>query len=246
MNDLTEKLLQSKKYGGVCPDTVRRVISDCTAKYKKEKDIEKAVREHLHGVTSAFMTESECRRARAAAEAADFETLLACHASTRERMPVASADALYDRIFSVTGVPESLLDLACGLNPAYLKWRYPQIHVVGTDISGDCVRILQTLGIDARLADLLCGIPSERFDLALLFKILPLLERQKKGAADEILRSVNAAYIVVSFPTKTLSGRDVGMAAHYGAWMAEHLPESRSVTDSFELENELYFVLEEK
>ena len=73
MNDLTEKLLQSKKYGGVCPDTVRRVVRECAAKYKKEKDVEKAAREHLHGVTSAFMTESECRKACIAAENADFE-----------------------------------------------------------------------------------------------------------------------------------------------------------------------------
>lgn len=246
MNDLFEKLSQSKKYRGVCPDTLRRVIADCMPKYKKEKDAEAAVREHLHGITAAFMTEAEVKKARNAAEAGDFAALLSCHASTRERLPVDAADALYAHIFAITGVPETLLDLACGLNPAYLKWKYPQIQVVGTDISGQCVSLLQTLGVDARCADLLCGVPEERYDAALLFKILPLLDRQRAGAAMEILEAVNAKYVVVSFPTRSLSGRNVGMEANYGAWMAAHLPEKFAVRDSFATDNELYFILEEK
>lgn len=246
MNDLFEKLSQSKKYRGVCPDTLRRVIAECLPKYKKEKDAEAAVREHLHGITAAFMTESEAGRAQAAAESRDYEALLACHASTRERLPIEETDAVYARAFALTGVPETLLDLACGLNPAYLKWKYPNIRVTGTDISGSCVELLRALDIDARHADLLCGVPEGRFDVALLFKILPLLDRQKSGAAIGILDAVNAKFIVVSFPTRSLSGRNVGMEANYGAWMAAHLPEKRAIADSFATGNELYFILEEK
>ena len=246
MNDLIEKLLSSKKYRDVCPDTVRRIVAECAPKYKREKDVEAAARERLHGVTAAFMTEAEYRRALRLAEDKDFEALLACHASTRERMPIAAMDALYARIFEITGVPETLADLACGLNPAYLHWKYPQTRVTAADVSGQCVRILQGLGVDARLSDLLCAAPDGRFDAALLFKVLPLLERQKAGAADDVLRGVNAESVVVSFPTRSLSGRNVGMEENYSRWMDAHIPENRTVTGRFTTENELFYILKEK
>ena len=43
-NDYLEKLLQSKKYRDVCPDTINRIWSVCAAKYKKPKDADRARR----------------------------------------------------------------------------------------------------------------------------------------------------------------------------------------------------------
>lgn len=63
MSELKEKLLASKKYRDVCPDTIERIWRECSAKFKKEKDADKAAREALHGVTGAFMTEREYKRA---------------------------------------------------------------------------------------------------------------------------------------------------------------------------------------
>ena len=72
-----------------------------------------------------------------------------------------------------------------------------------------------------------------------------LLTAQKGGAALEVLNAVDAKWIAVSFPTRTLSGRNVGMAAHYAAWMETHLPPGRAVADAFEAQNELFYVLKE-
>ena len=249
MNELLEKLLASKKYKDVCPDTVKRVLEECSLKYKKEKDIEKAAREKLHGITSAFMSEKEYKNALKLAEEGDLENLLGCHASTRERLPLSDMDAAYDRIFEATGKPESVLDLACGMNPIYLKHRLKDARIVGVDISGQSMAVISR-ACDAEIhhGDLLCegSIPAERFDAALLFKILPLLDRQKAGSADRVLSEINAKNIVVSFPTRTLGGRNVGMAENYGRWMEAHLPDSRRVKAKFETANELFYILEEK
>ena len=254
-SDGLEKLLASKKYRDVCPDTVRRVWEDCLRRYKRPKDAEKAAREALHGVTGAFMTPAEVAGCAAAmARWADgertddaLEAMLKRHASTRERLPLSDMDALYARIFEITGRPGSVLDLACGLNPLYLGAR--GIPTAGVDISGAAVGLVNAFGppVGAVCADLLCpgGIPSGRFDLALLFKVLPLLERQRAGAASDVLNAVNARCVAVSFPTRTLGGRNVGMAAHYSEWMAARLPAARSVAGTFETENELFFILEE-
>ena len=249
MNELFEKLSASKKYRDVCPDTVRRILEECAQKYKKDKDIEKAVREKLHGITSAFMTEKEYKNALKLAEEGALEQLLGCHASTRERLPLADMDAAYDRIFKAAGEPASILDLACGMNPIYLRRRLPGSRIVGVDISGQSMAVIEK-ACDAEIhhGDLLCegSIPKERFDLALLFKILPLLDRQQAGSADRVLKEIDAKSIAVSFPTRTLGGRNVGMAENYGKWMEEHLPGNRRVKAKFETANELFYILEEK
>ena len=257
-SDYLEKLLQSKKYRDVCPDTVRRIWEDCCRKTKKPKEADKAAREALHGITGAFLTNAEaagcawCMHAWATGARTDsqLENVLNKHASTRERLPLEDMDALYARIFSVTGRPGRVLDLACGINPLYLGAR--GIRTTGVDISGSAVNLVRAFGetygapVDAVCADLLCGgIPRERFDIALLFKVLPLLERQRAGAAVAVMEDVHAAHLVVSFPKRTLGGRNVGMAAHYGGWMAEHLPRDRYVSDSFETDSELFFILGE-
>lgn len=257
MNDAPlERLLASKNYRDVCPDTVRRVWDECSQKYKKPKDAEKAAREALHGITGAFMSPQEAKQLAYDMQAwhvehtdVGLERMLSRHASTRERLPLADMDALYDRIFAITGRPRSVLDLACGINPLYLGAR--GIRTLGIDISGAAVDAVNRFGevyhmpTKAACVDLLCpgSIPSDRFDMALLFKLLPLLERQRKGGAAHVLNHINAAHIIASFPTRTLGGRNVGMSAHYADWMAANLPNHLITIDSFETANELIYIL---
>lgn len=259
-NDSPEKLLQSKKYRDVCPDTVRRVWKDCRRRYKRPKDADRAAREALHGITGAFLTDAEARECAWAMHAwatgartdAQLTNVLNKHASTRERLPLSDMDALYARIFGVTGRPGAVLDLACGINPVYLAAR--GVRVTGVDISGKAVSLVNAFGetygmpAEAVCADLLCpgGVPQRRYDVALLFKVLPLLERQRAGAALAVMQAVNAAHLAVSFPTRTMGGRDVGMARQYAAWMEAHLPPGRQVAASFQAGSELFYILSER
>ena len=241
---LFDKLASNKKYSDVCPDTIRRVIAECEGRYKKAKDMEKAVREKLHGITGAFndLGPDAAEAVAAISDDAGLEAVLRRHASTRERLPLTSMDALYAKIFGVTGAPQSILDLACGLNPVYLTRRF-SCRAGGVDISKSCVSLID----EGVWGDLLCenAVPKERFHIALLFKILPLLERQKSGSAMAVMNRINAEYLVVSFPTRTLGGRNVGMEDNYSAWMEAHMPENRTVAARFATENELYYVLKE-
>jgi len=255
-SEYLDKLLASKKYRDVCPDTIRRVWAECEGKYKKAKDVDRAVRETLHGITSAFMTPDEARHLAWDMQSwycdptdASLERMLQRHASTRERLPIAETDALYERLFAVTGRPSAVLDLACGINPVYLGAR--DIPAVGVDISGAAVDTVNAFGSNYRLpvsaacADLLCpgAIPKGHFDVALLFKLLPLLERQRTGAALDVMNAIDADFLAVSFPTRTLGGRNVGMAARYSIWMEAHMPRGRRVAGQFETGNELFYVL---
>jgi 16S rRNA (guanine(1405)-N(7))-methyltransferase len=57
------------------------------------------------------------------------------------------------------------------------------------------------------------------------------------------MQAVNARYLAVSFPTRTLGGRSVGMAGNYARWMDEHLPRDMAVADRFETRNELFYII---
>lgn len=255
-SDLLQKLLDSRNYRDICPDTIRRVWSDCEARYKKPKDVEKAAREALHGISGAFMTPREARQLAYDMQAwhinktdHGLDRMLSRHASTRERLPLQALDGLYGQIFAITGRPRSVLDLACGINPLYLGAR--GIPTIGVDISGSAVDAINCFGevygmpVSAAYADLMCpgAIPDERSDAALLFKLLPLLERQRTGAALDVMNAVNAPFLIVSFPTRTLGGRNVGMAIHYSDWMEAHMPRGGAIAQRLETDNELFYII---
>ena len=73
-------------------------------------------------------------------------------------------------------------------------------------------------GADLRTAEL----PEERFDLALVFKLLPLLGLD----GYDLLGRVRAGFVAVSFPTRTLSGRSVGMERNYSSAFEENCPQT--------------------
>lgn len=251
-----EAILSSKNYREICPDTVKRVFEGKLPLYKSLKEADKAARASLHQITGAFMTAEEIRTAeKMAAEfargsEAALEKTLELHSSTRERK--GSWRAMYEKAFAALGkTPESVLDLACGLNPIALGALGVKT-VRGYDIQGGAVNAVnawaEAAGWDVRgfCADLLCDIEWEEAELALMMKLLPLLERQRAGAARELLESCLAKYVLVTFPTRTLGGRNVGMEEQYGNWMEENTPESMETLARFVEGTELCYVLKRR
>lgn len=171
--------------------------------------------------------------------------LSAAHGGT----PLAQMDALYAEIFAVTGRPQRVLDCACGLNPVYLAAR--GVAVLGLDLHGGATSVINRFsdahGLSARaeVRDLLVTPPpAEPFSLALAMKLLPLLESERAGAAMELLEGLRARFIAVTFPTRTLSGRNIGMEAHYASWLEPRVEGKFSVCKKFTQEAELVYILE--
>ena len=244
---ILEKLLSAKKYADVCPDTLKRVADECAQKYKKLKDAEKAAKEELHGITGAFMDAALIKQARQLLEDGDIEGALKLHSSTRERMPL---DEFYTELFKHTGKPESVLDIACGLNPIFLGSL--GIKTTGVDIGGAQIKLINEWAemsgapVECHVGDALCEgfIPEGEWELALIMKLLPVLETQKKGSAKKLLESLNVKNVAVTFPTRTLGGRKVGMEQHYTEWFEGIIPECFTVKDRYICNFELVYILE--
>ena len=247
-----DRLLAAKNYRDICPDTVKKEFESQLEKHNDPAEAERAARERLHAVTGAFMTPGEVKAVRArlkeylSGDKSALTRALLLHASTRERMEWM--DALFGRI--LTGGTESVFDAACGLNPLYLGYLGLK-DVLGWDIHGGAVKLVnewaEACGWDvkAECRDVTLSAPEEIFDLALAMKLLPVLETGRRGAALAFLRSLKARRTLVTFPTRTLGGRNVGMERTYAGWFEAEITGYFEIIDVFTFGSELCYMIRE-
>jgi 16S rRNA (guanine(1405)-N(7))-methyltransferase len=233
---IVDNVLSSPKYRQVCADTVRRIATKEWSRQATLRQAIKSTKSKLHQVYGAYESAINYRRAyhdleRAFANAqpggvpaeARFvcHRLLSFHASTQERLHIM--DRFFSTIWQYTGVPRIVLDLACGLGPLALPWMDLDRGAVYHAYDIDAKRIaflnryfaLTHVQGDARLQDVISHPPVEQADLALLLKTSACLEQQEKGSTLALLDALNATWIVVTFPVKSLGRREKGMARHY-------------------------------
>jgi len=229
---LVAGLRQSRKYGCLCPETLARIADWALPRHRTPEAALKAAKRKLHQVYGAYVGQLDLGRVERAIAAlgpgADQARLreacravLAAHASTAERLPVL--ERFYADLWSVTGVPQSVLDLACGLSPFALPWMGlpDDAAYTGHDIDERLIALVNHLLASAGrpptavCRDLLVSPPAECADAALLLKTAPCLEQQEAGATQRLLQMLRVNWAVVSFPTRSLGGRAKGMVGNY-------------------------------
>ncbi len=223
------------KYEDVCPALVRRIAARELAIRGRPKEVIKATRRKLHQVGAAYWRSSEPSGPHyvewlealgqaitngPAALKDTCRTIMASHVSTSERLPLL--DTFYQRALEPITPVSSVLDLGCGLNPLTAPWmplaKGASYHAY--DIYGGLMAFLgealPLLGMQSQIGceDVLAQPPNVQADLALLLKVLPLVE-QLWGDPRAFLQRVNAPHLLVSFPVATLGGHRRGMRHHY-------------------------------
>jgi 16S rRNA (guanine(1405)-N(7))-methyltransferase len=257
--EVAEELRAARKYRSVCEDTLERVAAWALERYPSGSAVKEAKRK-LHQVYGAYFDRVDWNRIEAAvaglATHADEDELrsvclsiLESHASTRERLPYF--ETVWDAIFAELDNPRVVLDLACGLNPFSLPWRHmPEdgaYHAadIDTRLCGLLLGFFAAQGLphSASCVDLMVHPPSVRADAVLLLKVLPCLEQQEKGASKKLLDTLQARAFVLSFPTKSLGGRDKGMARHYDDFVSALLEGRACRVSRFEIGLEAFYVV---
>ena len=257
---LYAEIAASKKYHYICEETLRRVCGEEAPKYRSAREAVKAAKARLHRISGAFIEERDLRQAQVLFAQSDkpidaetARTLLRLHASSLERLPFLVE--MFGDILRHTAPCERVLDIACGFNPLVLALLPDNgiAHYLATDIHTGCVELVNGFfaahGIsgEAVAGDILHTVPEAPVDVALLFKILPLLEQQRKGSALRVASALRARCLAVSFPTRSLSGRQVGMYTTYQRFMEETFfaePAGYRCVLEKEYANELLFVVE--
>lgn len=251
------------KYEDVCPALVRRIAARELAVRGRPKEVIKATRRKLHQVGAAYWHGSEpsdrhyvewlgaLRQAITSGPAAlrdTCRTIMASHASTAERLPLLGT--FYQRALEPITPVSSVLDLGCGLNPLTAPWmplaEGASYHAydIYSGLMAFLGEALPLLGMQSQVGceDVLAQPPNVQADLALLLKVLPLVE-QLWGEPAAFLQAVNAPYLLVSFPVATLSGRSRGMRQTYAQRFEALLGELGWAWEAHPFEAELAYLV---
>ena len=174
--------------------------------------------------------------------------LLSTHSSTRERWP------FYPQLFQKISErikPKRILDLGCGLHPLAIiffpgkieDYRAYDINERDVALVNTFFRKMKVPG-KATVADInrIQELQLPPADLAFLLKVTDILD-QGKGhkKTEELLKIIPANYVLVSFSTKTMSGRKMtAPRRRWMEWLCERLGYQYEI---WEFENEILYVV---
>ena len=260
LDQLTAAISQSAKYRYVCEDLIRRIGLHELNRRCNLKAAIKETKNTLHQIAGAYLESTppyaKWRETISGTERGSeqwgnmLRGMMLHHSSTRERLPYL--EAFYKTILADVQPVRSVLDLACGLNPLAMRWMplAAGCTYYAYDVYTDMMAFLNEFaagtypGACADACDISVSVPQHSVHVAYVLKFLPLLKGQSAGETLLWLRKIRAEYLVVSFPTRTLGGRNVHMSANYEAWFRDVIHEMNWELQTFSFPTELCFLIE--
>jgi 16S rRNA (guanine(1405)-N(7))-methyltransferase len=226
INRLTDNILKKRKYREL--EIPRETVMDLILREIKEGVDEKAalknVRKKMHNIIAPYLGDPDYSSSIAWLDAAydsgDPEQIkqtclriLNMHASTRERIP--HLQEFYQQLFSVSGKPGCILDLACGLNPISIPWMELPVETEyhAYDIHTPRVKFINHFLLLAgwqplaEVRDILVDPPEIKAEVAFFFKEAHRLEQRRKGANRELWQALKVETLIISLPVNSLSGQ---------------------------------------
>lgn len=262
LEQLVKLVQESGKYSAISTGLIRSIGITELGKRPGLKEAVKATRSKLHQVGSAYQ-ETPIPYEKYSAELAGLDHSLAdpavqtwlkscmkLHASTRERLPIL--EKIYSETLAPIGPIQSVLDVACGLNPLSIPWMdlTGDFSYQAVDIYTDMIDFLNQyfthFGIHGRaeVADILQNPPQQPVQVALIMKTIPCLEQLDRQAGKTLLENIQAEIMLVSFPARSLGGRSKGMVRNYEAHFRDLISVKHWRVDRFEFLGELVFRVE--
>jgi len=241
-----KNIKESKGYSEISDFTINRLINSGYAKYKRDKDVIQYVRKELHVVWGAFFK----KHIKFDEYGDNRNELLSLHTSTSERQ--AFVKNFYNKIFSYINCDiKSIADYGCGLNPLNIPemnlsknvnyYAYDIYHGEIAFLNEYINNHFENINFKAEVKDAF-EVDDKEYDVVFVLKVLPVLEEQNKSCSRDILEKINSKYFVVSFPTKSLSGKDVGMNTFYTERFEKLLKEMNWKSEKIVFENEIVYV----
>jgi 16S rRNA (guanine(1405)-N(7))-methyltransferase len=258
---ITGNILKSKKYGSIYRPTVERMVKDLLTKYP-EKQVEKEVKKKLHQLWGAYfirpkfpkLLEHIKERIEDGENKKDMcKDLLILHTSTKERISILND--FYKRIFDVTGIPETVVDYGCGMNLFSYPWACSvatssnRVSYLGYDVDlelnkflNDVFRLFGWGNVESKVGDIF-EYDFPKADMYMLLKVVTLLEHQVKDQTLEILKRIPAKNIIVSFPTRSITGKSKGMKEFYSESFEKLVSGEGWEIDKIEFDSELVYIV---
>ncbi len=223
---LAQPILESKKYRALNlpPETVIELIQLGLDHGLKPVQAVDEARKKLHNIVAPYLGDPDYEKEKAFLEGmGNFASqeeirsfslrMLESHASTHERIPLL--DEFYKKIFDVTGMPVSILDLACAMHPFGYPWmglpagclyqaydlHQPRVNLINS--------YFKASGINGQAfyGDILLNPPTQQADVAFFFKEAHRFDQRRHGCNRPFFEALNVRWLVVSLPASNLTGR---------------------------------------
>lgn len=254
---LIDEVTSTPKYRCVCPELIEAIGRHQISLRVSFKRAVKETRSCLHQVAGAYLrgrmrypqwieilksTSPEKLKEQCA-------SIMSHHASTQERL--GELDTFYQRIFEAIPVPSTICDIGCGLNPLARPWMpvpdgmVYSAYDIYTDQAEFLNQFFELTGTTGRAeaVDVGSSVPDDHFDLALLLKFLPLMEHLPHGDPLLLLRKIKAEHMVISYPIRSLGGRERGMRDQYERMFRNLLAAMPWEIKRIQIESELVFLV---
>ena len=198
-------------------------------KSKKFKNIIKEIRNELNRIYGQFQLNKNL--------------ILESHKSTKERIKIYPY--IYKKIFSITGVPKTILDMSSGLNPLSYKYLGCKPYYIATELTKKDCEILrdyfkkENIKGEVLQINLLEKNKFSKADVAFLFKVLDILNNKK--LAEDIIKSLDVKYLVVSFSLITVKGKKMNYPLQ--GWFQRMLKRLNLSYKIIKEDNEIFYVI---
>jgi 16S rRNA (guanine(1405)-N(7))-methyltransferase len=273
LDQLVRLVRDRPKYHTISPEMVRRIGARELGKGRKLKAAVKATRKKLHQVGGAYLASKpeydrwldELRDAAASSEPNALKStcrkVMEHHVSTNERLPFL--EDFYEETLGSLPRIRSVLDAACGFNPLSIPWMslaegatylaydiYTDMmefigSFMGLVMVKETVTVKETVAVSgiAQVHDVLTSLPNHQVDLAMILKSIPCLEQLEKDVGRRLLDSVNATYMLVSYPVLSMGKKRKGMLENYSSHFSRLVGDKNWEVRRFEFETELAFLV---
>jgi hypothetical protein len=249
-SEIVQKIKQKKELSGVSDNVVQYSLSNYLSKYKLSLDllsqselkiIVKDIRAELRNLVGRFQISKKEPNNKFTNK--ELDSLLKTHTSTAERLEFYPE---LKKLISSLHV-NSILDLACGLNPLALANK--EVKYYASDINEKELVIIKDFflkkGIRGEvfvydLRKLKDDLP--KADLCLLFKILDIIDDKKHKTTENILSKIPCKKVLVSFSTKKLSGKR--MSYPNRLWFEKMLQRYKYPFRKIETDNEVFYLID--
>lgn len=217
------EITASRKYRelGLPREMLEALFEQESQRYRKPEEVLQSVRKKLHTMVAVYLGDADYAALQPAFAAAAGNRpalkelclqALTAHASTRERLGYQAE--MYQALWQKIGKPQSLLDLACGLNPFAFPWMSlpDTTRYLAYDFHQPRVELINTFFAAWGMAgkafqqDILLHPSAERADAALFFKEAHRFEERQKGCNRGFWQKLNVRTLLVSLPVRNLTG----------------------------------------
>ena len=247
---LIKEIKKKKELSGLSNQVVVDYLESYIKKYNlsleklKEKEIKlliKELRSQLRNLTGRFQKSTKNRLKLLNEDS--IKELLATHSSTSERLNFYPELKKIIKELKIN----SILDLGCGLNPLALAEK--NIKYYASDIKEDDLSLVDKFfkknSIKGKvfiqdIRKISSDLP--KADICLLFKVLDIADKANYKLAEKLIKNLSCRYILVSFATKTLSGRKMNFPRR--KWL-EHLLKNLGLKYKIiSSDNEIFYLID--